>query len=68
MFHTADWANIVNAHSVPGPGVVAGLKAAVKDRNDRACLLIAEMSSKVNIFFCNCYSKARFTLVTCLFE
>ncbi|XP_053384140.1 uridine 5'-monophosphate synthase-like isoform X2 [Mercenaria mercenaria] len=40
----ADWADIVNAHTVPGAGVVTGLKQVGGDKN-KACLLVAEMSS-----------------------
>lgn len=43
-----DWADIVNAHSVPGQGVVEGLREAAKGK-ERGCLLIAEMSSKGNL-------------------
>ncbi|XP_067891445.1 uridine 5'-monophosphate synthase [Heterodontus francisci] len=39
------WSDFVNAHVVPGPGVVKGLKEAGMPLN-RGCLLIAEMSSK----------------------
>lgn len=38
------WADIINAHSVPGEGVVSGLKEA-SDLNNNACLLLAQMSS-----------------------
>lgn len=45
LYRIADWADIVNAHTLPGPHIVKGLQEAVKDK---ACglLLIAEMSSK----------------------
>lgn len=45
IYHIADWADIVNAHSVPGPSVIQGLKA-VGLAKQRACLLIAELSCK----------------------
>lgn len=48
------WADIINAHSVPGPGIIAGLAQAAEDAGgDRECgmglVLLAEMSSKGNL-------------------
>ena len=45
MYKINDWADIVNAHSVPGEGVVQGLKEA-SDLDKNACLMLAQMSSK----------------------
>ncbi|CAM2100617.1 uridine 5'-monophosphate synthase isoform X1 [Caretta caretta] len=45
VFKIASWADIVNAHVVPGSGVVKGLKE-VGLPSQRGCLLIAEMSSQ----------------------
>ncbi|XP_068714452.1 uridine 5'-monophosphate synthase-like [Montipora foliosa] len=44
LYHIADWADLVNAHAIPGDGVVKGLKEMGTPLG-RACLLIAEMSS-----------------------
>ena len=44
MYRINDWAELTNAHVVPGEGVVDGLHGCVGSR-DRACLLIAQMSS-----------------------
>ncbi|XP_029461106.1 uridine 5'-monophosphate synthase [Rhinatrema bivittatum] len=44
VFRIASWSDIVNAHVVPGPGVLKGLKEAGLPLQ-RGCLLIAEMSS-----------------------
>lgn len=44
VFKIASWADVVNAHVVPGSGVVKGLKEVGLPLH-RGCLLIAEMSS-----------------------
>lgn len=44
VFKIASWADLVNAHVVPGSGVVRGL-SEVGLPLQRGCLLIAEMSS-----------------------
>ncbi|RUS76691.1 hypothetical protein EGW08_015546, partial [Elysia chlorotica] len=48
MYRISEWADLVNAHAVPGPGVVHGLKKIGAPKG-RACLLIAEMSSAWNL-------------------
>ncbi|KAM8806736.1 uridine 5'-monophosphate synthase [Eudromia elegans] len=45
VFKIASWSDMVNAHVVPGSGVVRGLKE-VGLPLQRGCLLIAEMSSQ----------------------
>lgn len=44
VYRIADWAHFVNAHSLPGPGIIEGL-AEVGLPKQRGLILLAEMSS-----------------------
>lgn len=56
LYQISSWSHIVNAHVVPGPGVVKGLGAVGKPLG-RGCLLIAQMSSQGSLA-CGDYTNA----------
>lgn len=45
IYKIAEWADVTNAHTLPGPGIIEGLGVAAK-KYQRGLILLAEMSSR----------------------
>lgn len=46
IFHIADWADLITVHSLPGPSVLQGLKAALSGSSEkRGAFVLAQLSS-----------------------
>jgi uridine monophosphate synthetase len=44
IYQIATWADVINAHSLPGPGIIQGLAEVGRPKN-RGLIMLAEMSS-----------------------
>lgn len=61
IYRIADWANIVNIHIVPGPGVIQGIGSVINERKDgmpRGILILAQMSSEGTLAYGDYTKKA----------
>lgn len=48
LYRIAEWAHLVNAHALPGPGILQGLTHAC-GQDERGVLLLAQMSSSEHL-------------------
>lgn len=48
IYQISDWAHLINAHTLPGPSIIEGLKK-IGNPKQRGLLLLAEMSAKDNL-------------------
>lgn len=60
IYHIADWADLINAHTLPGPGIISGL-AEIGLPKERGLLLLAEMSSEGHLLD-NVYQQKTLTM------
>jgi len=49
IYRISEWADIINAHMLPGPGIIEGLKKGCNGR-DIGLLLLAQMSTQHHLF------------------
>ncbi|MFH1235503.1 MAG: orotidine-5'-phosphate decarboxylase [Parcubacteria group bacterium] len=50
IYHIVEWADFVNAHVVPGSGIIEGLREiGMRQSGPRGLILLAQMSSKGNL-------------------
>lgn len=49
VYNISSWADLVTVHSLPGEGILKGLKEALIDAKARGVFLLAEMSSDGNL-------------------
>lgn len=49
IYRISEWADIVTVHSLPGSGILKGLKESISDGLSRGVFLLAEMSSDGNL-------------------
>ena len=48
IYEISTWADFINAHTLPGPGIISGL-AEIAGKDPRGLLLLAQMSSANNL-------------------
>jgi uridine monophosphate synthetase len=60
IYQISNWADIINAHTLPGEGIIEGLKSGC-NLDQTGLLLLAQMSSKGNLFSDN-YTKTTVNL------
>jgi len=54
IYKIADWANLVNIHIVPGPGIIDAINKVMREKKDgmpRGIVILAQMSSEGTLAF-----------------
>jgi len=54
IYKIVEWANFINLHIVPGPGIIEGVSSVIKERKDgmpRGILILSQMSSEGTMAF-----------------
>src|SRR3989344_2067276 len=50
IYHIVEWADFVNAHVVPGPGIIEGLReVGMKQKEPRGLILLVQMTPEGNL-------------------
>lgn len=63
IYRISSWADLVTAHSLPGDGILKGLKQVIGDDKNRGVFMLAEMSSDGHLMTAD-YSKKTMEMIS----